>query len=103
MTASTTLDYSDYALAHPHMNQNNALHTAQYLLTGYTGTISVQVTLEDTPPSDDADWIDLSSTTYTTQTGSQYVTFSGVFTAIRFKSNKSAEPVEPAFSNSVVP
>lgn len=84
------IDISDYALAHPHMNQNNALHTGQYLLSGYTGTVTVQITLEDTPPADDNDWIDLSSTTYTTQTGSEYVTFNGVFTAIRFKSNKSA-------------
>lgn len=94
MTASTTVDISDYALAHPHMNQNNALHTAQYFLDGYTGTVKVQITLEDTPPADDNDWIDLSSTTYTAATGSEYVTFNGVFTAIRFHSNKSAGTIE---------
>ena len=94
MTASTTLDISDYALSYPHMNQNNALHTAQYYLNGYTGTITVQVTLETTPPTDDNDWIDVSSKTYTTATGSQYETFSGVFTAVRFKSDKTAGTIE---------
>lgn len=94
MTSSSTLDISDYALSHPHMNQNNALHTAQYYLNGYTGTITVQVTLEDTPPADHNDWIDLSSTNYTTETGTVYVTFSGVYTAVQFKSDKSAGTIE---------
>lgn len=89
MTELTTEDVSDIALAYPHMNQNEALHTAQYYLDNYTGTITVQVTLDE-DPDQVGTWIDLSSTSYTANTGNEYVTFNGVYTGVRFKSNKTS-------------
>jgi len=90
MTASTTDDESDYVLAYPHLNQNGALHTAQYYLDGYTGSITVQVTLDNDPSDNAVTWTDLTSTAYANNTGNEYVTFTGVYTAVRFKSTKSA-------------
>lgn len=90
MTVSTTDDTSDYVLAYPHLNQNGALHTAQYYLDGYTGSITVQVTLDNDPSDNAVTWTDLTSTAYASNTGNEYVTFTGVYTAVRFKSTKSA-------------
>ena len=90
MTASTTTDNSSYALAHAHLD-TDSLHTAQYYLVGYTGTITIQITVDADPSSLlDSDWVDLSNTTYTAQTGSQSVNFTGNYTAVRFKSVKTA-------------
>ena len=90
MTASTTTDNSSYALAHAHLD-TDSLHTAQYYLVGYTGTITVQITVDADPSSLlDSDWVDLSNTTYTAETGSVSVNFTGNYTAVRFKSVKTA-------------
>ena len=90
MTSSTTDDNSSYALSHAHLD-TDSLHTAQYYLDAYTGTITVQVTVDADPSSLlDSDWVDLSSTTYTTQSGSVSVNFTGNYTAVRFKSVKTA-------------
>ena len=37
-----------------------------------------------------ANWVDIKTDTYSTVTGNEYTTFSGVFTAIRFKQEKTA-------------
>ena len=90
MTASTTDDNSNYVLAHEHLD-DNSLHTAQYFLSGYTGTITVQITLSADPSSLlDSDWVDLSSTSYTLDSTSPSINFVGNYTAVRFKSVKSA-------------
>jgi hypothetical protein len=90
MTASTTTDNSSYALAHAHLD-TDSLHTAQYYLVGYTGTITIQITVDADPSSLlDSDWVDLSNTTYTAETGSVSVNFTGNYTAVRFKSVKTA-------------
>jgi len=95
MTASTTTDNSSYALAHAHLD-TDSLHTAQYYLVGYTGTITVQVTVDADPSSLlDSDWVDyteadVSPKTYTAQSGSFSVNFTGNYTAVRFKSVKTA-------------
>lgn len=93
MTASTTDDTSDYVLAYPHLNQNGALHTAQYYLDGYTGSITVQVTLDNDPSDNAVTWTDLTNTAYANNTGNEYVTFTGVYTAVRFKSTKTSGTV----------
>lgn len=91
MTASVQgTDESDYILAYPHLNQNGALHTAQYYLDNYTGSITVQVTLDNDPSDNGVTWIDLTSTAYANNTGNEYVTFTGVYTAVRFKSTKTS-------------
>jgi hypothetical protein len=89
MTESTDVDYSDIAQAYPHLNQNTALHTAQYYLDNYTGTITVEATLDADPNGETGNWYTVSSTTYTANTGTEYVTFNGVYTAVRFKSDKT--------------
>lgn len=90
MTASSTNDNSNYVLAHQHLD-TDSLHTAQYELSGYTGTITIQITLDADPSSLlDNDWVDLSSTSYTTESATQSVNFTGNYTAIRFKSVKTA-------------
>tara|TARA_B100000989_G_scaffold295750_1_gene277428 strand:+ start:421 stop:1203 length:783 start_codon:yes stop_codon:yes gene_type:complete len=86
---NTVVKYTSSANAFPELNQNKALHTAQYYLNGYTGTITVQGTMDPISGSLD-NWVDIKTDTYSTKTGNEYTTFNGVYTAIRFKQSKTA-------------
>ena len=86
---NTVVKYTSSANAFPELNQNKALHTAQYYLNGYTGTITVQGTMDPISGSLD-NWVDIKTDTYSAITGNEYTTFNGVYTAIRFKQSKTA-------------
>lgn len=88
-TGTQTTRYTSGANSYPELNQNKALHTAQYYLDGYTGTITVQATMDDVSNLLSANWVDVTSNTYTSKTGNEYVEFTGVFTAVRFKDVKT--------------
>jgi hypothetical protein len=88
-TGTQTTRYTSAANSCPELNQNKALHTAQYYLDGYTGTITVQATMDDVSNLLSANWVDVTSNTYTSKTGNEYVEFTGVFTAVRFKDVKT--------------
>jgi hypothetical protein len=64
---------------------HNGISTAAYYLSAFSGTITVQGSLEDSTNINNNDWIDITSSTYTTETGVAYVNFTGMFKAIRFK------------------
>ena len=87
---NTVTKYTSGTNAYPELNQNKALHTAQYYLDGYTGDITVQGTMDPVASLVNANWVDIKTDTYSTVTGNEYTTFSGVFTAIRFKQEKTA-------------
>ena len=88
-TGTQTTKFTSSTNSYPELNQNKALHTAQYYLSGYTGTITVQATMDDVTNLLSANWIDVKSSTYTSKTGNEYVEFNGVFTAVRFKDVKT--------------
>lgn len=95
MTASTTDDNSNYVVAHEHLNADS-VHTVQYFFdTAYTGRVTIQVTLAEDPSSLlDSDWTEQSYEDFTAKTGSHSVTFPGNYTAVRFKSTKTAGTIE---------
>jgi hypothetical protein len=87
---NTVTKYTSSANAYPDLNQNKALHTAQYYLDGYTGSVTIQGTMDPVASLVNANWFDIKTDNYTTVTGNKYSTFNGVFTAIRFKQVKTA-------------
>ena len=87
---NTVTKFTSATNAYPELNQNKALHTAQYYLDGYTGDIIVQGTMDPVTNLTGANFVDIKTDTYTTVTGNEFTTFSGVFTAIRFKQVKTA-------------
>lgn len=73
--------------AFPNLNNNTALHTAQiYFGSAYTGTITVQGTMDDVSNQNALNWFDIGSPiSYTAQTDTTYTTWNGVFSGIRFQ------------------
>ena len=74
------------AQAYPRLNNNNnALHTAQFYFTEpYTGSVTIQGTMDDVANQTTFNWVDINTVSYTAQTGNAYVNWTGVFSAIRF-------------------
>jgi hypothetical protein len=73
---------------------NNGISTAAYYLSGFSGTITVQGSLEDSTGVGSSDWVDITSSTYTTETGVAYTNFTGMFKVIRFKIELTAGSVD---------
>lgn len=84
---------SETITAEPALNGNEALHTSAIYTTGFTGTVTVQGTLENQITGTTA-WVDIASATYTNPTQPQYINFNGVFSHIRFQYNKTAGTVD---------
>lgn len=72
------------ANAYPRLNNNSALHTAQfYFDSEYTGAITVQGSMDDANQTS-MNWVDIKTVNYTAQSGPAYTNWTGVFGAIRF-------------------
>ena len=84
---------SETISAEPALNGNEALHTSAIYSTGFTGTVTVQGTLENQITGTTA-WVDIASATYTNPSQPQYINFNGVFSHIRFQYNKTAGTVD---------
>jgi len=76
--------YSGNLYANPEYNGNDALHTMQLYLTGYSGTIYIQSTL-DNNPGPNGNYSTIATLTYTGQSGIKYQNFSGVYSYVRIK------------------
>ena len=76
--------YSGNLYANPEYNGNDALHTIQLYLTGYSGTIYIQSTL-DNNPGPNGDYSTIATLTYSGQSGIKYQNFSGVYSYVRIK------------------
>jgi hypothetical protein len=76
--------YSGNLYANPEYNGNDALHTIQLYLTGYSGTIYIQSTL-DNNPGPNGNYSTIATLTYTGQFGIKYQNFSGVYSYVRIK------------------
>ena len=76
--------YTSALNAHPDLNSNTALHTVVFYSTGYTGTVEVQVTLEN-GVTDIVQWSVLETLTIDLEDSVKYYNFNGVFSWVRFR------------------
>jgi hypothetical protein len=82
-TTTPSGKYTSAVNARPELNgKNNALHTAAIYSTGYTGTVNIEVTL-DNGITEIVNWATLD--TVDIYDNLQYVNFTGVFTFVRFR------------------
>jgi len=71
--------------ADPRSNNNAALHTAQlYFDEAYTGSVTIQGTMDDVVNSVSVNYFDISTTVYTAETSPTYLVWNGVYSGIRF-------------------
>lgn len=84
--------------AHPEYNGNTALHTAAFYMTGYKGTINVEVTM-DNSPGVNSNYSTIATRTYNGFTGIDYVNFNGVFSFVRIKHIPAKGPTDPDNDN----
>jgi hypothetical protein len=90
VTEDTPYWKSETIDAEPGINGNDALHTAVVYTDGYTGSITVQATL-DNIVTDGTDWADIETVALDgTETMPTPINFNGVFSHLRFKA--SANP-----------
>jgi hypothetical protein len=76
---------SEAVSAEPAVNGNEALHTAAFYTSNFTGDIVVQATL-DNQVTDSSNWADVTTVTFEGGNGApRPVNFNGVFSYIRFK------------------
>ena len=69
----------------PYINRNTAQHTAQvYFSSAFTGTLTIQGSINPSNSIQNADFTDISTTTYTAQTDNAFINFTGVYSAVRF-------------------
>lgn len=85
---------SDALYAHSRLNQNTALQTAAYYMTGFTGTVTVQGTLSNSTLPLPADWFEVREDSYVDQSGIVYHNWTGVYTRVRFVWTASAGSID---------
>ena len=69
----------------PYINRNTAQHTAQvYFSSAFTGTLTIQGSINPSNSIQNADFTDISTTTYTAQSDNAFINFTGVYSAVRF-------------------
>lgn len=89
----TDIYVSEAVSAEPALNGNEALHTVAYYTTGYTGNITIQVTLEN-QISNGTNWVDLDTQTLSNKSGVTPVNFNGVFSFVRIKHEPTSGTVD---------
>lgn len=78
---------SETISAQPALNGNEALHTAAFYTSAYSGNIVVQATL-DNQIGESTKWADIATVSFTgSETGPTPVNYNGVFSYVRFKCN----------------
>ena len=91
-TFSSTTDYdtnitthiSSHIDAHARLKRANDLHTVQYYSTAYSGTVTLEATL-DNQPSNDTDWVSIKDVVLSNATGNNYFNVNGVYNWLRIK------------------
>jgi hypothetical protein len=74
----------------PGLNNNTALHTIAIYPIGFTGTITVQGTMESDPQTDN-DYFDITSSTLSASSSVSTLNFTGVFQNVRFKAVRDTD------------
>lgn len=75
---------SESITAQPALNGNTALHTAAVYSDDYTGTVTVQGTLQSQITNNTA-WADVTTVELDNETEPAYINFNGVFSHLRFR------------------
>jgi len=71
--------------AKPRLNNNSALHTAQfYFDIAYTGMITVQGTMDDVVNQVSNNWFDIKTINFTSQADPSYTSWNGIYSGVRF-------------------
>lgn len=83
--------YSGNLNAHPEFKSNPALHTCAFYMTKFRGTVKIEGTLENDPGTF-ANYATISTNTYNSFTGIDYVNFYGLFSKIRVHYIPSVNP-----------
>jgi len=83
-TLSSNTFTSGAITGRPGINNNQALHTIAIYPKNFSGTVTVQGTMETTPSSDD-DYFDITSLSLTPTSSVSTLNFTGVFQNVRFK------------------
>ena len=74
--------FSGNVYAYPEYNSNTALHTMALYMTNYSGTVTIQGTLYNNPHSFGR-YVNISTMTYNSYNGIDYLNFNGIFSYIR--------------------
>jgi hypothetical protein len=74
----------------PGLNNNTALHTIAIYPIGFTGTVTVQGTMESDPQTDN-DYFDITSSTLSASSSVSTLNFTGVFQNVRFKAVRDTD------------
>ena len=72
----------------PGINNNQALHTIAIYPKDFSGTVTVQGTMETTPSTDN-DYFDITTSNLSSSSSVSYVNFTGVYQNVRFKAVRS--------------
>jgi len=88
-TLSTDTFTSSAVSGKPGINNNQALHTIAIYPKNFTGTVTVQGTMESTPSSDN-DYFDITSSSLSASSSVSTMNFTGVFQNVRFKAVRDA-------------
>ena len=72
----------------PGINNNQALHTIAIYPKDFSGTVTVQGTMETTPSTDN-DYFDITTSNLSSSSNVSYVNFTGVYQNVRFKAVRS--------------
>jgi hypothetical protein len=100
-TLQENLTVTNSVDARPAQNQNSALHTLELYFNNFTGTVTVQGTQDLVPGTDPAaNYFEVVSRTYVNQTGSDYINFRGIFSAIRLSVDVTSGSFEKALYRS---
>jgi hypothetical protein len=76
--------YSSLVDAQPEYKRNGALHTFQYYNSTYTGTLTIEGTL-DPQVSSDTSWVTLDTVSFNGLTDDSYINVTGVYNWFRLK------------------
>lgn len=76
------------------INSNDALHTAQFYFTDFTGDIEVQGSMLNSIPAVDEEWFTVDTLSYSGQNNTEYVNFNGMLSFVRFRVTKTTGEVD---------
>lgn len=76
------------------LNSNEALHSAQFAFTNFTGDIEVQGTMLNSIPTIESEWFTVDTINYSGQTETAFTNFNGMLSFVRFKVTKAAGTVD---------
>ena len=79
-------EYTSATDSRADLNHNPALHTAQiYFASDFTGTVTAQASMSTSIESNNDEFFNVSTQTYTAEAGPVYFNFTGVYAQVRFR------------------